>query len=89
MQGTDFKTVLLSITLLLTFSYILDHPAILPKVNGMRITLDYIDKQELADHTLMCKNLSERVGVTVLSCSVKTVDYINEMVVINVNYKNT
>jgi hypothetical protein len=89
MQGTDFKTVLLSITLLLTFSYILDHPAILPKVNGMRITLDYINKQELADHTLMCKNLSERVGVTVLSCSVKTVDYINEMVVINVNYKNT
>jgi hypothetical protein len=88
LQGTDIRTVLFSITLLLAFSYLLDHPALLPKVNGMRITLDYIDKDELADHDLMCKKLSDRVGVTVLSCSVKSVDYINEMVVLNVNYKN-
>jgi hypothetical protein len=88
LQGTDIRTVLFSVVLLLVFSYILDHPAILPKVNGMKITLDYIDKSELADHDLMCKKLSDRVGVTVLSCSVKSVDYINEMVVLNVNYKN-
>jgi hypothetical protein len=88
LQGTDIRTVLFSITLLLLFSYILDHPAILPKVYGMRITLDYIDERELADHDLMCRKISDRIGVTVLSCSVKSVDYINEMVVINVNYKN-
>jgi signal transduction histidine kinase len=89
LQGTDIRTVVFSIALLLTFSYILDHPAILPKVYGMRITLDYIDERELADHDLMCSKLSDRLGVMVLSSSVKSVDYINEMVVINVNYKNT
>jgi hypothetical protein len=87
LQGTDIRTVLFSIVLLLTFSYIFDHPAILPKVNGMRITLDYIDEQELADHDLMCRNLTDRLGVTVLSCSVKSIDYINDMMVININYK--
>jgi hypothetical protein len=89
LQGTDIRIVVFSIALLLTFSYILDHPAILPKVYGMRITLDYIDERELADHDLMCSKLSDRLGVMVLSSSVKSVDYINEMVVINVNYKNT
>jgi signal transduction histidine kinase len=89
LQGTDIRTVIFSITLLLVFSYILDHPALLPKVYGMRVTLDYIDERELADHDLMCQKLSERLGVTVLSCSVKFVDYINEMVVVNVNYRNT
>jgi hypothetical protein len=88
LQGTDIRTVLFSVVLLVTFSYVLDHPAILPKVYGMRITLDYIDERELADHDLMCSKISERVGITVLSCSVKSVDYINEMVVIYVNYKN-
>ncbi|MGD9163531.1 MAG: DUF4956 domain-containing protein [Chromatiales bacterium] len=88
LQGTDIRTVLFSITLLLVLSYVLDHPALLPKVNGMRITLDYIDERELADHDLMCEKLSDRLGVTVLSCSVKIVDYINEMMVININYRN-
>jgi hypothetical protein len=88
LQGTDIRMVLFSVVLLLVLSYIFDHPAILPKVNGMKITLDYIDKSELADHDLMCKKLSDIVGVTVLSCSVKSVDYINETVVLNVNYKN-
>jgi signal transduction histidine kinase len=89
LQGTDIRTVLFSVVLLVSFSYILDHPAILPKVSGMKITLDHIDERELADHNLMCNKISERVGITVLSCSVKSVDYIKEMVVINVNYKNT
>jgi signal transduction histidine kinase len=88
LQGTDIRTVAFSIALLLVFSYILDHPAILPQTYGMRIVLDYIDERELADHELMCSKLSDRLGVTVLSCNVKSVDYINEMVAINVNYKN-
>jgi hypothetical protein len=88
LQGTDIRTVLFSITLLLIFAYILDHPKVLPQAYGMKLTLDYIDEQELADHDLMCRKISERIGVTVLSCSVKSVDYINEMVVINVNYTN-
>ncbi|MGD8914341.1 MAG: DUF4956 domain-containing protein [Candidatus Thiodiazotropha sp.] len=88
LQGTDIRTVLFSISLLLIFAYILDHPTILPQAYGMRLTLDYIDEQELADHDLMCRKISERIGVKVLTCDVKTVDYINEMVVINVNYTN-
>jgi hypothetical protein len=88
LQGTDIRTVLFSITLLLIFAYVLDHPAILPQAYGMRLTLDYIDEQELADHNLMCRKISDRLGVKVLTCDVKIVDYINEKMVIIVNYKN-
>ena len=88
LQGTSIDIVLFSISLLLICSYILDHPALLPKVNGMRITLDYIDETELADHELMCQKISGRIGVSVLSCSVRSVDYVNDTVVIDVNYKN-
>ncbi len=89
LQGTELPIVMFSISLLLFFAYVLDHPSLLPKVHGMRMTLDYIDQAELANPELMCRKISERIGVNVLSCSIKSVDYINEMVVIHVNYKNT
>ncbi len=88
LQGTDIRVVVFSIALLLVFAYVLDHPALLPNVYGMRISLDYIDERELADHDLMCQKISEKIGVAVLSCKVKSVDYINEMVVLDVNYRN-
>lgn len=88
LQDTDLGIVLFAISLLLLFAYMLDHPSFLPKVNSLKITLDYIDDEALSNNTLMCEKLSQRLGVEVLSCNIKNVNYINEMVVVSVNYKS-
>lgn len=86
-QGPELPFILLTVTVVVLGAYLIDHPRILPAVNGVRITLDKIDDYALSNTRQMCADLSIRLGVEVLSYQIKTVDFINDMVVINVNYR--
>jgi len=86
-QGTHLSMVLTTVTAVVTGAYLIDHPRILPSVNGIRITLDKIDDYALSDTRKMCSDLSARLGVEVLSYQIKNIDFINDMVIINVNYR--
>ncbi|HWV15393.1 MAG TPA: DUF4956 domain-containing protein [Cellvibrio sp.] len=86
-QGTAMSLVLVTVAVVVLGAYLIDHPLILPSVNGIRITLDKIDAYALSNTVKMREELSSRLGVEVLSYQVKTIDFINDMVVINVNYR--
>lgn len=86
-QGTALSMVLITVVAVVMGAYLIDHPRILPSVNGLRITLDKIDDYALSDTQKMCSDLSLRLGVEVLSYQIKNIDFINDMVIINVNYR--
>lgn len=87
-QGTTIPFVAAIALLLLLGAYIIDHPAILRSVYGIKITLDKIDGQALTDPVAMRTALSERLGVQVMSYQITALDYVNDMARINVYYRN-
>lgn len=85
--GTSLPFVIAVSALVLIGAYILDHPRILSSVDGIKITLDRIDSHALSDPKVMQKDLSERLGVEVMSYQIMSFDYVNDMARINVFYR--
>jgi ABC-type antimicrobial peptide transport system permease subunit len=86
-KGTTLPFVMITNTAVLISVFLLDHPFVLPSVNTLRITLDKIDEHALSNPELMCNDLSTRLGVSVLSYQIKSLDFINDLAVLNVNYR--
>lgn len=87
-QGTTLPFVLATVSFLVSCAFILDHPKVLRNVHGVRITLDKIDAEAIANPEHMCSELSSRLGVNVLSFHIISLDFIHDMAVLNVNYRN-
>lgn len=88
-KGTSLPFVLVTTITVLTSAYLIDHPRLMPPVSGIKVTLDKIEFYALSDPDKMRLELSERLGVNVLSYQIKTLDFINDMVVLNVNYRQS
>ncbi len=86
-QGTTLPFVAMVAGLVLAGAYILDHPAILKSAAGVKITLDKIDEHALSDPALMRADLSQRLGVDVMSYHIDQLDYINDMARISVFFR--
>lgn len=86
-KGTTLLFVLVTAMAVLISVFLIDHPKILPPVNTLRITLDKIETYALSDPEKMCMELSHRLGVEVLSYQIKSLDFINDLVIVHVNYK--
>lgn len=86
-QGTSLPLIVLVLLIVLMGAWIADHPRILRAIGGTKVALDHIDKALLADPAAMKAALSERLGVEVLSYQVLQVDYITDMVRLNVNFR--
>ncbi|MEH6826165.1 MAG: DUF4956 domain-containing protein [Motiliproteus sp.] len=87
-QGTSL-TMVVSITLfVLLGTWILDHPQMLKSASSAKLTLDKIDPHVLSDTELMRVQLSERLGVEVMSFHITELNYVNDLVKINVYYRN-
>jgi Domain of unknown function (DUF4956) len=76
------------VTLVVVGTYIIDHPKMLQSAGGAKITLDRIDQRIFSDPNAVCADLSNQLGVEVLSYQVMQLDYINELVRINVFFRN-
>jgi Domain of unknown function (DUF4956) len=68
-------------------AYIFDHPRILRSADGVKITLDKIDVHALSDPAQMRADLSDRLGVQVMSYQITALDYINDMARISVFFR--
>ena len=88
-QGTTLPFVMLILLLVLLGAYVVDHPKMLKSVYGIKVTLDRIDPEALSDPERMRTELSDRLGVDVLSFQITTLDYINDMARINVYYRKS
>lgn len=86
-QGTSLAFVATVTAMVLAGAYLIDHPRILRSVDGVKITLDKIDGHALADPAAMRSDLSRRLGVDVMSYQIVAVDFINDMVRLNVFYR--
>ena len=86
-HGTTIPFVAAIVTLVLIGAYVLDHPRILRSVDGIKITLDKIDAHALSNPAVMRTDLSERLGVDVMSYQILSFDYVNELARINVFYR--
>jgi hypothetical protein len=86
-QGTELAFAAGVTLLVLAGAWLIDHPKVLQSVDGIRITLDKIDHHALSDPTAMRAELSQRLGVQVMSYQITALDYINDMARINVFYR--
>jgi hypothetical protein len=86
-QGTTLPFVSMIIGAVLLGAWIMDHPRILASVDGVKITLDKIEHDALSDPARMKADLSKRLGVTVLSYQIVSLDYVTDMARINVFFR--
>ena len=87
MAGTTLPFVGAVAALVVLGAWVIDHPGILRSVDGIKITLDKIDGHALSDPAAMRQQLSQRLGVDVMSYQITALDYINDMARINVHYR--
>ena len=88
-QGTELVFVAVIVSMVLIGAWALDHPRILQSADGVKITLDKIDPHALSEPEAMRRELSNRLGVDVMSYQITALDYINDMARINVFFRKT
>lgn len=86
-QGTTLPFVAAISALVVAGAWAIDHPRVLQSVDGIRVTLDKIDHHALSDPAAMRAELSQRLGVQVMSYQITALDYINDMARISVFYR--
>ena len=87
-QGTSLPLVI-SITLfILLGAWVFDHPKMLKSSKSTKLTLDKVDPHLLSDVELMRSQLSERLGVEVMNFNITELNYVNDLAMINVYYRN-
>lgn len=86
-HGTTLSFVGAVVAIVLLGAWLIDHPRILRSVDGIKVTLDKIDGHALSDPKAMRTELSQRLGVEVMSYQITALDYITDMARINVHYR--
>ena len=86
-QGTTLPFVITVVALVLLGAYVFDHPRILKSVDGIKVTLDKIEPDALSDPEKMRDELSNRLGVEVMSYQIVALNYITDMAQISVFYR--
>ncbi|WP_300039282.1 DUF4956 domain-containing protein [uncultured Roseobacter sp.] len=86
-KGTTLPFVIAVIVLVLLAAYLFDHPRILKSVDGIKVTLDKIEPDALSDTDKMRRELSDRLGVEVMSYQIVALNYITDMAQISVFYR--
>lgn len=86
-RGTGLDLVAVATFGVILFAWLLDHPMILSQADGVKITLDKIDHDALSNPERMKADLSNRLGVDVMSYQITALNYISDMASINVFYR--
>lgn len=87
LQALSLEYVVLVLIAILLATYVADHPRILRTANQMRVTLDTIPDQVASNPEAMNNFVAERLGVKVLSVEILSIDYVTEVVRVEVNYR--
>lgn len=85
--GTSITFILAMTLMVLIGVYIVDHPRILKSVSQIKVTLDSIPEQMLIDPLKFKDELSNRLGVEVLSYRVTSVCYVTEVLQAEVDFR--
>ena len=85
-RGPSPEVVATVAALVVLGAWALDHPAVLRSAHGVKLTLDKIDSDALSDPVRMRRDLSQRLGVEVMSYRITALDYITDMARLEVFY---
>jgi len=85
-QGSSPVYVVAIATLTLVSVYVIDHPRLLRGSRAVTVTLDRIDPYLLADPEAMKPVLSDRLGVEVKGFEIVSLNFVNELAIINLTY---
>lgn len=85
-QGTQLEFVVLMLALVLIAVYLIDHPKILSNASQMRLILDYIPENLVSNPEGLKAELSEKLGVTVVSVRIINIDYVTETVRLEISF---
>ena len=86
-RGTPVPFAAIVVLFVLIGAYVIDHPKMLQSVSGVKISLDKIDHELLSNPEAMRGSLASKLNVDVLSFQILQLDYINDMVRINVFFR--
>src|SRR5690625_3115756 len=85
--GTDLAFVVLMLAAVLLAVFVIDHPRILRTASQMQVKLDYIPDNLVSDPESLHRELSQRLGVRVVSVRVRSVCYVTDVVVAEVDFR--
>ena len=88
-QGSSIAYVVAVSTIALLSVYVIDHPAVYAGSRAIKVTLDNIDPNILADPVAMNGVLSERLGVNVTGFEIESLNFVNELATVNLTYKQS
>jgi hypothetical protein len=88
-EGSPTTNIVAISSLALVSVYIIDHPALLRGSRAVRVTLDRIDPHLLADADAMKAVLGQRLGVKVTGFEIESLNFVNELAIINLTYKKS
>lgn len=86
-MGTSLTLVATIATFVIVAAWIIDHPRMLRSSSSAKLTLDRIEPQILSDYEGMRSELSGRLGVEVMTFQILEVNYVNDLVRLNVFYR--
>ena len=86
-MGTSLTLVATIATFVIVAAWIIDHPRMLRSSSSAKLTLDRIEPQILSDYESMRSELSGRLGVEVMTFQILEVNYVNDLVRLNVFYR--
>lgn len=85
--GTSPVLVGIVLVMVLLGAYLFDHPLLLRSADGVKLTLDKIEPHILSDPVRMRADLSQRLGVEVMTYQILMLDYINDLARINAFFR--
>ena len=85
--GTSPILVGIVLVMVLLGAWIFDHPRLLRSADGVKLTLDKIEPHILSDPARMRADLSQRLGVEVMTYQILMLDYINDLARINAFFR--
>lgn len=87
--GTSPILVGIVLVMVLLGAWIFDHPRLLRSADGVKLTLDKIEPHILSDPARMRADLSQRLGVEVMTYQILMLDYINDLARINAFFRKS
>ncbi len=87
-QGTSLHFVMAISLFVLLGAWILDHPKMMKSASSAKLVLDKIDPHVLSDPEAMRSQLAEQLGVEIMNFQITELNYVNDLALINVYYKN-
>jgi len=88
-EGSPTINIVAISGLALVSVYVIDHPRLLRGSRAVRVTLDRIDPHLLSDPDAMKTVLSQRLGVKVTGFEIESLNFVNELAVINLTYNRS